>query len=82
MAVENQSQQEEKKDEQEIEEKENQKLEDLPIDRIIQTFEDGMKFESDYNLIAKADGSLGTVKIAQTKNQTENKIPETEQEER
>lgn len=61
---------------------ENQKLEDLPIDRIIQTFEDGMKFESDYNLIAKADGSLGTVKIAQTKNQTENKIPETEQEER
>ena len=61
---------------------ENQKLEDLPIDRIIKTFEDGIKFESGYDLIAKADGSLGTVKIAQTKDQTKNQIPETEQEER
>lgn len=61
---------------------EDQKLEDLPIDRIIRTFEDAKKFERGYKLIVKANGSIETVKIEQTKEQTKDQIQETEQEER
>ncbi|MGN1326736.1 MAG: hypothetical protein ACI4VQ_01450 [Clostridia bacterium] len=56
---------------------ENESLENLPMDRIISTFEEAKQFETGYKLSVKANGNLETVKIEQTKNQ----VTETEQEE-
>lgn len=45
----------------------SQTLENLPIDEIIRTFEDGKEFDKNYKLSVKENGDLETIKIEQNK---------------
>lgn len=56
---------------------ENKSLEDLPMVRIINIFENAKEFEEGYKLSVKANGNLATVKVKPEKTQ----VAETEQEE-
>ena len=46
---------------------ENAQIKDLPVDDIIQTFEEAKKFEKNYKISLDKDGNLRTVKLEQTK---------------